>query len=875
MNTDMDSSNADEYYVTALQIFDYCGAESSGTLRVDALMDKFAPFIKTNKAEYSYLKSLLDPGQNNPEVNVIILAKALHKYSESQKCKVDLDESFNLRCGQAPHDSDSGISSDGFQLLEDLQSELREKAHLAHQLRNQLDFTDRQHEEVLATLTAERDSLRGHLNMLREENITLSHVRRDYEEACDRLLASERALDDARRELEGSRRRSKLLAEQRAALESEEACDRLLASERALDDARRELEGSRRRSKLLAEQRAALESEVSAGDTSEPRAPRLRKPATACWPASGRWTTRAGSWRAPAGGASCWPSSEPRWRARSVQGTRASHVRRDYEEACDRLLASERALDDARRELEGSRRRSKLLAEQRAALESEEACDRLLASERALDDARRELEGSRRRSKLLAEQRAALESEEACDRLLASERALDDARRELEGSRRRSKLLAEQRAALESEVSAGDTSEPRAPRLRKPATACWPASGRWTTRAGSWRAPAGGASCWPSSEPRWRARSVQGTRASHVRRDYEEACDRLLASERALDDARRELEGSRRRSKLLAEQRAALESEVSAGDTSEPRAPRLRKPATGCWPASGRWTTRAGTWRAPAGGASCWPSSEPRWRARSVQGTRASHVRRDYEEACDRLLASERALDDARRELEGSRRRSKLLAEQRAALESEKLTLQELLTKSKDECHRINEMYASRQSALLEQNESLRAERAELAARLHDQEEVMQQLIKEKVLLEMELKDTVNKANQTPLRLDRSIDVSYCEDHALAALDSLTADSRFSPDISSVGTQVEVPCADCEKRKVIAPHRSLRKYFWDALKVMFQVFAVVCFACAVCVLYAFARPLAACRDPVPWRWLQPQDIMDLFLRIEYVADVPM
>ncbi|XP_028166953.1 uncharacterized protein LOC114357519 isoform X1 [Ostrinia furnacalis] len=639
MNTDMDSSNADEYYVTALQIFDYCGAESSGTLRVDALMDKFAPFIKTNKAEYSYLKSLLDPGQNNPEVNVIILAKALHKYSESQKCKVDLDESFNLRCGQAPHDSDSGISSDGFQLLEDLQSELREKAHLAHQLRNQLDFTDRQHEEVLATLTAERDSLRGHLNMLREENITLSHVRRDYEEACDRLLASERALDDARRELEGSRRRSKLLAEQRA------------------------------------------------------------------------------------------------------------------------------------------------------------------------------------------------------------------------------------------------------------------------------------------------------------------------------------------------------------------------------------------------------------------------------------------------------------------ALESEKLTLQELLTKSKDECHRINEMYASRQSALLEQNESLRAERAELAARLHDQEEVMQQLIKEKVLLEMELKDTVNKANQTPLRFDRSIDVSYCEDHALAALDSLTADSRFSPenrlldeesfmnalkedqgrgtnmslfdeirlsfnntsrysftgnhhddrclnpfetsmttvetqtdtevdkitelinsetqtedlghicipyhniqtqtddifnnnnsiecincsnclecekmklnidklesdvrrsqlvvketeselsryednlsllqklvndsngrnsflqaavdslqakirlleaacasqkeilegferdmccaqcqtdgDISSVGTQVEVPCADCEKRKVIAPHRSLRKYFWDALKVMFQVFAVVCFACAVCVLYAFARPRAACRDPVPWRWLQPQDIMDLFLRIEYVADVPM
>lgn len=38
-----------EYYATALQIFDYCGAESTGYLRVDTLMDKFAPFVKTNK----------------------------------------------------------------------------------------------------------------------------------------------------------------------------------------------------------------------------------------------------------------------------------------------------------------------------------------------------------------------------------------------------------------------------------------------------------------------------------------------------------------------------------------------------------------------------------------------------------------------------------------------------------------------------------------------------------------------------------------------------------------------------------------------------------------------------------------------------------
>lgn len=64
----------------------------------------------------------------------------------------------------------------------------------------------------------------------------------------------------------------------------------------------------------------------------------------------------------------------------------------------------------------------------------------------------------------------------------------------------------------------------------------------------------------------------------------------------------------------------------------------------------------------------------------------------------------------------------------------QKLTLQELLSKSKAECHRINEMYAARQSALLEQNEALRTEHADLSARLQDQEEFVQQMIKEKVL---------------------------------------------------------------------------------------------------------------------------------------------
>lgn len=44
------------------------------------------------RAEFSFLKSLLDPEEHNPEINVTMLAKTLHKYSESQKSKVDLDE---------------------------------------------------------------------------------------------------------------------------------------------------------------------------------------------------------------------------------------------------------------------------------------------------------------------------------------------------------------------------------------------------------------------------------------------------------------------------------------------------------------------------------------------------------------------------------------------------------------------------------------------------------------------------------------------------------------------------------------------------------------------------------------------------------------
>lgn len=53
-------------------------------------------------------------------------------------------------------------------------------------------------------------------------------------------------------------------------------------------------------------------------------------------------------------------------------------------------------------------------------------------------------------------------------------------------------------------------------------------------------------------------------------------------------------------------------------------------------------------------------------------------------------------------------------------------------------------------------------------------------MLQTQVLLEMELKDVLNKSNQTQLRMDRSIDISYTDDQVQSALDSLNADTRFS-----------------------------------------------------------------------------------------------
>lgn len=51
--------------------------------------------------------------------------------------------------------------------------------------------------------------------------MTLTHVKRDYEEACDRLCAAEQALSDATKELDSFKKRAKVLQEQVSCLENE------------------------------------------------------------------------------------------------------------------------------------------------------------------------------------------------------------------------------------------------------------------------------------------------------------------------------------------------------------------------------------------------------------------------------------------------------------------------------------------------------------------------------------------------------------------------------------------------------------------------------------------------------------------------------
>ncbi|KAJ8722258.1 hypothetical protein PYW08_004660 [Mythimna loreyi] len=649
MDLDRSGLSADEYYVTALHIFDYCGVESTGTLRVDALMDKFAPFVKTNKAEYSYLKALLDPEEDNPEINVSMLAKTLHKYSESQKSKVDLDESFNLKSG-APHDSDSGISTDGSHLVEDLQCELREKAHLAHQLRSQLDFTDRQHEEALAALTAERDSLRVHLNMLREENMTLTHVRRDYEEACERLCSSDRALDDTRRELDALKRRSKVMLEQVTTLENEKlTLQELLTKSKA--ECHRINEMYAARQSALLEQNEALRTEHA--DLSS----RLQ----------------------------------------------------DQEEFVQQMI------------------KEKVLLE----MELKDVLNKSNQTQLRMD---RSIDISYTEEQMLT----ALDSLNADTRFSSDNRILDEesfinALKEDQGRGTNMSLFDEIRYSFCNLSRHSNTGHSFT--FDKNFDNCYTTVGTQTNE----------------TKPNENEDKAQFTTKSSVSQQTDEIipCDLVK------------------------------KAQIKNLSTSQTQTEEFE----------------------------------------SVNNNEIHSI-------CLECEKSNRYSEQLERDVNISRRK---LTEMQIELQNYEVNLN-----------------------LLEK----------FVADGNERNSVLQSVIKS---------------------LEAKIDILEvaCAKQG-DKLDSLRPDccacTQTQWDTVNVSTQVDVPCIDCEKRNAVVPHRSLRKFFWEPLKCLFQVFAVVCFICAVSVLYGVSgvsRRQPACREPLPWRWMDAQDIMDLLLRIEYVADVPM
>ncbi|GBP76571.1 hypothetical protein EVAR_103174_1 [Eumeta japonica] len=265
-----------------------------------------------------------------------------------------------------------------------------------------------------------------------------------------------------------------------------------------------------------------------------------------------------------------------------------------------------------------------------------------------------------------------------------------------------------------------------------------------------------------------------------------------------------------------------------------------------------------------------------------------THVRRDYDDVCERLCSSEAALDDARKELEIIRKQNKTQQEQIESLQAEKFILQELLAKSKAECHKINEMYATRQAALIEQNETLKTDFADVSARLQDQEEFMQQIIKEKVLVEMELKDLVNKSNQSNSKLDRSIDVSYTEDQMISTLEGISPETKFSQDHQLdedvfMNTFKDEACPSANMSlfdEIRLSFGSFKKKEnercpKDSLKSLFQIFAVLCFCASIVFLYGATRARGGHCAGVPARWLAAREFLDAVLRVQYVGEVPM
>ncbi|XP_039753475.1 uncharacterized protein LOC120628884 isoform X2 [Pararge aegeria] len=777
----LDDGNTDEYVVTALQIFQYCGVEAGSTLRVDALMDQFAPFVKTNKAEYSYLRSLLDPEQSNPEITVSMLANSLNKYSESQKVKVDLEESFNLKNGQLPHDSDSGISTDGFQLLEELQCELREKSRLAQQLRTQLDYTDRHHEEALATVTAERDSLRAHLNMLRDENMTLTHVRRDYEDVCESLGCSEKALDESRRELECTRRRTKVLTEQVALLENEKLnLQELLATSK--DECHRINDMYASRQSSLLEKNETLRAEHA--DL----------------------------------------SSRMRYQEEYMQQLIKEKVVLEME-VKDMLNKSNLPVHHMERSIDVSYTEDQMLT----ALDSLNADSRFPQDGRLLDEesfvnALKEDQGIPTNMSLFDEIRLSFCNmsrhnttdlnftqpieKPVLDDFITSSTQTDDKLYYLNENEIfkncRCKIISDDALNVSTQTDENITGN----------------EGNLILDTKF---------CLNNNRHNNNFKLVTPILENNKKSKDNVILDAQIneynigaKDPQTNDDIIKEKEKCFGK---FFENRKQLRS-LSAPNVGilkkGPNRLRLKDD-------NRKLETKDEATNTSFHVFEVFKDIEVMNYGTQTEENKFEHTANNNDVQvcfeCTKCFECERT--------------KKYVTKLEKDIRCSNLTITEMEVKLDQYDKNLNNLkrYVDEGD---EKNNFLKAAADSLKAKL--------------VLLEGACANQGNK-----------IDRLFC--------DTCCAEIQTESEQSTVSTQVEIPCADCVKRNT--PHRSIRRYLWEPLKSLFQLFAVLCFMLALWLLYGVTRRWRACRDPLPWSWLQPTDLLDLFLTIEYVSDVPM
>ncbi|XP_047533342.1 uncharacterized protein LOC125068283 isoform X1 [Vanessa atalanta] len=723
MSLDGDRST-DEYIVTALQIFHYCGANSTNTLRVDDLIDKFAPFVKTNKAEYSYLRSLLDPDQSNPEITVSMLASTLNKYSENQKIKVDLDESFNLKSEQGPHDSDSGISTDGFQLLEELQCELREKSHLAHQLRTQLEYSDRHHEEALAALSAERDTLRAHLNMLRDESSALGAVRRDYEEACERLCGAERALGDARRDLDAARRAARVLTEQVALLETEKLTLQELLSKSKEECHRINDMYASRQSTLLVENET-LRTEHA------------------------HLTARL----------------------------------QDQDEFMQHIIKEKDLLEMELKDLLNKSNQTHLRLDRSIDVSYTE--DQMLT---ALDT-------------LSADSRFTQEGR------LLDEESFVKALREDQGRVTNMSLFDEIRLSF-CNMSRHNLTDLN--------------------------------STQPSDKQSEHDNSLitAATQTENELYSLDKKDDICICKRETYDDYK-----PLRNSTTQTDERECYsynKDDICSNDDNI----KCRINYDVSFNTSSCQTID-------------FPLSEPY----------AYIHKKQYKniETQDKMTNTSCQLLEVFKDIEVMN----------FGTQTDAIEIQPYVNNNNDpvciECHKCVECDRL--------NKYITKLERELKHAHYTAEEMQIEFDKYEINLNR-LKRYVDDGHEDNRHLKTVVDSLRAKLDTLEGTRAGQGDKmnnsmgiQTESEQSSVSTQADIPCTDCTSR--VIPHRGLGRYFWEPLRCAFQLLAALCFVCALCALCGVSRARRACREPLPWRWLQPHDLLDLLLSVEYVADVPM